>query len=109
MLDEGGQIQLEQRVHTSANALREVFGAMPRSRIALETGTHSPWTSRLLGELGPRSDRGERVQGATLMFGVGALSRSATQKDCLAVVQVRLPTSRAVVDVVVKLSSNPDN
>jgi transposase len=33
-------------------ALREVFGAMPRSRIALETGTHSPWISRLLSELG---------------------------------------------------------
>ena len=25
---------------------------MPRSRIALDTGTHSPWVSRLLGELG---------------------------------------------------------
>ena len=25
---------------------------MPRSRIALETGTHSPWVSRLLSELG---------------------------------------------------------
>src|SRR6476659_3416917 len=25
---------------------------MPRSRIALETGTHSPWISRLLRELG---------------------------------------------------------
>jgi transposase len=30
----------------------EVFGGMPRSRIALETGTHSPWVSRLLSELG---------------------------------------------------------
>jgi transposase len=29
-----------------------VFGAMPRSRIALEIGTHSPWISRLLSELG---------------------------------------------------------
>jgi transposase len=29
-----------------------VFGAMPRSRIALETGTHSPWISRLLSGLG---------------------------------------------------------
>jgi transposase len=47
-----GQIQQEQRVHTNAKALREVFGAMPRSRIALEIGTHSPWISRLLGELG---------------------------------------------------------
>jgi transposase len=32
--------------------LREIFGAMPRSRIALEIGTHSPWISRLLSELG---------------------------------------------------------
>jgi len=51
-LDEAGQIQLEQRVRTTAKALCEVFGAMPRSRIALETGTHSPWISRLLSELG---------------------------------------------------------
>jgi transposase len=52
VLDEAGQIQLEQRVRTTAKALLEVFGAMPRSRIALETGTHSPWISRLLTELG---------------------------------------------------------
>jgi transposase len=52
VLEEGGQIQLEQRVRTSAKGLQEVFGAMPRSRIALETGTHSPWISRLLSELG---------------------------------------------------------
>jgi transposase len=52
VVDETGQIQLEQRVRTSAKALQEVFGAMPRSRIALEIGTHSPWISRLLGELG---------------------------------------------------------
>src|SRR5437588_3848748 len=32
--------------------MREVFGTMPRSRIALETGMHSPWVSRLLSELG---------------------------------------------------------
>ena len=52
VLDEAGHIQLEQRVRTTAKALREVFSAMPRSRIALETGTHSPWISRLLRELG---------------------------------------------------------
>jgi transposase len=52
VLDESGQIQLEQRVHTHAKALREIFGGIPRSRIALETGTHSPWISRLLSELG---------------------------------------------------------
>jgi transposase len=52
VLDEAGQIQLEQRVRTTAKALSEVFGAMRRSRIALEIGTHSPWISRLLSELG---------------------------------------------------------
>jgi transposase len=52
VLDESGQIQLEQRVRTHAKALREIFGGIPRSRIALETGTHSPWISRLLSELG---------------------------------------------------------
>src|SRR6202007_3031451 len=52
VLDESGQIQLEQRVCTTAKALQEVFGAMPHSRIGLEIGTHSPWISRLLIELG---------------------------------------------------------
>ena len=52
VVDEAGQIQLEQRVRTTAQALRVVFGGMPCSRIALETGTHSPWISRLLHELG---------------------------------------------------------
>src|SRR3954453_37274 len=52
VLDESGQIQLEQRVRTNETALRELFGTMPRSRIALEIGTHSPWISRLLSELG---------------------------------------------------------
>ena len=32
--------------------MREVFGGMLRSRVALETGMHSPWVSRLLSELG---------------------------------------------------------
>ena len=52
VLDEAGRIQLERRVHTNAKALQEVFGALPRSRIALEIGTHSPWVSRLLRDLG---------------------------------------------------------
>jgi len=52
VLDETGRIQLEQRVRTTVKGLQEVFGAMPRSRIALEIGTHSPWISRLLSELG---------------------------------------------------------
>jgi transposase len=45
-------VLLEQKVAATAKALREVFGGMPRSRIALETGMHSPWVSWLLSELG---------------------------------------------------------
>ena len=52
VLDEAGRIQLEQRVHTTAKGLQEVFGGMPGSRIALEIGTHSPWISRLLKQWG---------------------------------------------------------
>jgi transposase len=52
VVDEAGQIQVEQRVRMTAKALGEVFGGMPRSRVALEIGTHSPWISRLLSELG---------------------------------------------------------
>jgi transposase len=52
VLNEAGHIELEQRVRTNAKALREAFGSMRRSRIVLETGTHSPWISRLLCDLG---------------------------------------------------------
>ena len=46
------RVLLEQQVSTTPKAMKEVFGGMPRSRIALETGMHSPWVSRLLSELG---------------------------------------------------------
>jgi len=52
VFDETGSVLLEQRVSTTPKAMREVFGGMPRSRIALETGMHSPWVSRALSELG---------------------------------------------------------
>ena len=52
VLDEAGEILLEQRLATTPKAMNEVFGGMPRCRIALETGMHSPWVSRLLSELG---------------------------------------------------------
>ena len=52
VLDERGEVVLEQRLGTTPKAMREGFGATPRSRIALETGMHSPWVSRLLSELG---------------------------------------------------------
>ena len=52
VLDECGAVLQEQRLSTTPRAMREVFGPMPRSLIALETEIHSPWVSRLLSELG---------------------------------------------------------
>jgi transposase len=52
LLDERGRILEESKTATSPKAMEAAFGAMPRSRIALETGTHSPWVSRLLSKLG---------------------------------------------------------
>src|SRR6266478_4835635 len=52
VLDETGRMVMEQKVSTTAKGLQAALGGMPRSRIALETGTHSPWVSRLLSKLG---------------------------------------------------------
>src|SRR5271157_6405776 len=52
VLDEAGEVVLEQKLATTRKAMKAVLGGMPRSRIALETGMHSPWVSRLLSELG---------------------------------------------------------
>lgn len=47
-----GETVGEDRVATTPAALRAYFGQVPPMRIALEVGTHSPWVSRLLSELG---------------------------------------------------------
>ena len=52
VVEETGLVVAEQRIATTAKALQAAFGSMPRSRIALETGMHSPWVSRLLSGLG---------------------------------------------------------
>jgi transposase len=52
VLNGAGDVIVEERVTTSPEAMKQTFGKMPPSRIALETGTHSPWVSRLLSELG---------------------------------------------------------
>jgi transposase len=52
VLDEAGSIVSEQKLSTTPKAMKEGFGRMPRCRIALETGMHSPWVSRVLSELG---------------------------------------------------------
>src|SRR6202166_5270726 len=52
VLDEVGEVLQEQKLSTTPKAMREVFGSMPHCRMALETGMHSPWVSRVLSELG---------------------------------------------------------
>jgi transposase len=52
VLDENGEIVLEQKLATTPEAIQQAFGKMARSRIAMETGTHSPWVSRMLAALG---------------------------------------------------------
>src|SRR5215472_9560077 len=52
VLNEAGEAISEQKLSTTSKAMQEVFAAMPHCRVALETGMHSPWVSRLLEELG---------------------------------------------------------
>ncbi len=52
ILDEAGKIILEQKVAMTPEAMKQTFSKIPQGLIALETGTHSPWVSRLLTELG---------------------------------------------------------
>ena len=52
VMDEAGQVILEQKLPTTPEAMKQTFGKIPRSLMALETGTHSPWISQLLTELG---------------------------------------------------------
>jgi transposase len=51
-LDGDGEIVAEDRVSTTAPAMAKLFSLLGRKRIAVETGTHSPWVSRLLESLG---------------------------------------------------------
>jgi transposase len=52
ILNEAGEIVFEHKLATTPEAMKQVFGSMPRCRIAMETGTHSPWMSRALTALG---------------------------------------------------------
>jgi len=47
-----GELVEEGRLQSTEAALRKQFTDDARMRIALEAGTHSPWVSRLLAELG---------------------------------------------------------
>ena len=51
-LDAKGEVIEESRIRTVEVALRERFDGRLPMLVVIEAGTHSPWISRLLGELG---------------------------------------------------------
>src|ERR1700732_2002213 len=52
ILDEAGNVILEGNLLTTSNGIRQTLLRIPRSRIALEAGTHAPWVSRQLAQMG---------------------------------------------------------
>jgi len=52
ILDEQGDMLSEGSFATTRSGVGKLFESMPRCRIALETGCHSPWISRQLTQLG---------------------------------------------------------
>jgi transposase len=52
VLDTEGEVVEEGRIQSSEGAMRRHFEGELRLRVAVECGTHSPWVSRLLSELG---------------------------------------------------------
>jgi transposase len=52
VLGDSGEKVSEGSVGTTRKAMMEKFSGMRRCRVAVEVGTHSPWVSRLLSQLG---------------------------------------------------------
>jgi transposase len=52
VLDQNGEMIQEEAVATSREGLKSIPGAAAGSRIVIEVGSHSPWVSRWLKELG---------------------------------------------------------
>jgi transposase len=52
VLDESGEVVEQSRVRTRHKEMHAYFAMRLPARVVLEVGTHSPWVSRLLEELG---------------------------------------------------------
>jgi transposase len=51
-LDQQGNVLQKGRLRTDGRVLHEQFSVLTRQRVVMETGTHSPWISRLLSSCG---------------------------------------------------------
>lgn len=54
VLNEDGQVQDRQEVVNTAKGIQKYFSKLPSCLVAVEAGTHSPWVSRILEDLGHR-------------------------------------------------------
>ena len=66
ILNAAGELVDEGRVATTPEALRRRFGGLAPMRLVLETGTHSPWISRLLCGGRARGARARWLRGDTV-------------------------------------------
>jgi len=74
VVDADGSVVERTRIGTTRDALQRRFGDLPRQRIVLETGTHSPWMARALAAWGhePIVANARRLQ---------LISANATKRD----------------------------
>jgi transposase len=54
LIDAGGEIMVEDSMATTQEAFTAYFVSMPKTTIAIEVGSHSPWISELLESCGHR-------------------------------------------------------
>lgn len=73
------EVLADETVGTDEGALRARFGAFPGARVVMEAGTHSPWVSRLIAELGH-----EVIVANPTVLGRKAVRRKNDRNDAMA-------------------------
>jgi hypothetical protein len=81
ILNEAGEIVLEHKLATTPETMKQVFGSLPRCRIAMETGTSSGEWSTTRG-------------GHTRRWAIGRLRRRRSRREWRLSGRLRLPTIR---------------
>jgi transposase len=79
LLSASGEVLEEGVVRTQEGDLRELFGRLGKSRLAMEAGTHSPWVSRLLGVQGHEVLVANPTQVALISKGIKKTDRRDAQ------------------------------
>lgn len=92
----GGEVVGEGRVRTQPEALSRQFGAEPRRRILLETGTHSLWIARQLRSMGHEV----YVLHARSLRAITQSRRKSDRLDARVLAQLGATTSVAVLHTV---------